>query len=57
MFSTLFGGSMHLKPSDRKIQHFVLEAAAVLFGVIGSVFALARMAFTYHALTGNNKKK
>ncbi|KAJ8719600.1 hypothetical protein PYW08_011775 [Mythimna loreyi] len=52
MFSTLFGGSMMLKPGEKKFQHFFLELCAVLFGLTGSLFALGNMSTSIHALSG-----
>ncbi|KAJ8720223.1 hypothetical protein PYW07_012266 [Mythimna separata] len=52
MFSSLFGGSMMLKPGDKKFQHFFLEICAVLFGLVGTVFALGNMSTSVHSLSG-----
>ncbi|PZC77757.1 hypothetical protein B5X24_HaOG203001 [Helicoverpa armigera] len=52
MFSSLFGGSMHLTPDDRKVQHTILEIFGFLIGWAGILLMIEYQELTVHALTG-----
>ncbi|XP_035437551.1 uncharacterized protein LOC118267588 [Spodoptera frugiperda] len=52
MHSTFFGGAMFLNPHSRRFQHFLLQSAAVLFSLAGTVIMVSYMTCSVHALTG-----